>query len=69
MRLDNWGPETIPAVRRHYAALPPEEYPRCVESAPHLFPDLDDAYDMGVDMLIAGIERLAQGVTMTEERT
>ena len=58
LALDDWGPETIPAVRRTYAALPPERFPRCVESAPHLFPDLDDVYDRGVDVLIAAIENL-----------
>jgi hypothetical protein len=46
----------MPAVRRTYAALPPDEFPRCVESAPHLFPDQDDVYDLGVDTLIAAIE-------------
>jgi AcrR family transcriptional regulator len=58
LTLDDWGPETIPAVRRTYAALPPERFPRCVESAAHLFPDLDDVYDRGVDVLIAAIENL-----------
>jgi AcrR family transcriptional regulator len=56
LTLDDWGPETMPAVRRTYAALPPDEFPRCVESAPHLFPDQDDVYDLGVDTLIAAIE-------------
>ena len=58
--LDDWGPETIPAMRRHYAALAPETYPRCVESAPHLFADQDEVYDLGVDMLIDAIEKLAR---------
>jgi AcrR family transcriptional regulator len=65
LTLDDWGPETIPATRRVYAALPPDEYPRCVESAPHLWPDQDEVYDLGVEMLIAAIEKLAT----TEERT
>ena len=69
LALDDWGPATLPAVRRHYAALPPEQYPRCSESAPHLFPDMDDVYDLGVDMLIAGIERLARSGPTTEART
>jgi AcrR family transcriptional regulator len=68
LALDDWA-ETIPAVRRGYATLPPEQYPNCVASAEHLWPDLDEVYDLGLDMLIAGIERLAQGVTTTEERT
>ena len=65
LTLDDWGPETMPAVRRTYGALPPNEYPHCVESAPFLFPDQDDVYGLGVDMLIAAIEKLAT----TEERT
>ena len=65
LTLDDSGPETIPAVRRAYAALPPADYPHCVESAPFLFPDLDDVYGLGIDMLIAAIEKLAT----TEERT
>ena len=64
LTLDDWGPETIPATRRIYAALPPDQYPRCVESAPYLFPDQDEVYDLGVDMLVTAIEKLA-----TEERT
>jgi AcrR family transcriptional regulator len=55
-------PGTLPAVRRAYGALPPDEYPRCVESAPHLFPDMDEAFGLGVDMFIHAIER------RTEER-
>jgi AcrR family transcriptional regulator len=65
LTLDDWGPETIPATRRAYAALPPAEYPHCVESAPHLWPDQDEVYDLGVEMLIAAIEKLAT----TEETT
>jgi AcrR family transcriptional regulator len=68
MALDDWGPETMPAVRRAYAALPPSEYPHCVESAPYLFPDLDDVYDLGVDMLIAAIEKLAPPRATSEGR-
>jgi AcrR family transcriptional regulator len=68
MALDDWGPETMPAVRRAYATLPPSEYPHCVESAPYLFPDLDDVYDLGVDMLIAAIEKLAQPRATSEGR-
>lgn len=60
LALDNGGPEEMPAARRAYAALPPGEYPHCVESAPYLFPDQDDIYDLGVDMLIDAIEKLAR---------
>jgi AcrR family transcriptional regulator len=68
MALDDWGPETIPAVRRAYATLPPSQYAYCVESAPYLFPDLDDVYDLGVDMLIAAIEKLARPRATSEGR-
>lgn len=64
LTLDDWGPNTLPATRRAYAALPPEEFPRCVESAPHLFPDLDEVYDLGIDMFI---EAIAQRVRATKE--
>ena len=56
LTLDDWGPSTIPAVRRAYAALPPDEYPHAVESAPHLFPEMDEVYDLGIDMFIEAIE-------------
>jgi AcrR family transcriptional regulator len=65
LTLDGWGDETIPATRRVYAALPPSDYPHCVESAQYLWPDQDEVYDLGVEMLIAAIEKLAT----TEERT
>ena len=68
MALDDLGPDTMPAVRRAYATLPPSQYPHCVESAPYLFPDLDDVYDLGVDMLIAAIEKLARPRATSEER-
>jgi AcrR family transcriptional regulator len=65
LTLDDPGLAETPAARRSYAALSPQEYPYCVESAPHLFPDQDEVYDLGLDMLIAAIEKLAT----TEERT
>jgi AcrR family transcriptional regulator len=57
LTLDDWGPNTIPAMRRAYAALPPDEYPHAVESAPHLFPEMDEVYDLGIDMFIEAIEQ------------
>jgi AcrR family transcriptional regulator len=57
LTLDDWGPNTIPAMRRAYAALPPDEYPHAVESAPHLFPGMDEVYDLGIDMFIEAIEQ------------
>jgi AcrR family transcriptional regulator len=64
LTLDDWGPSTIPAVRRAYAALPPDEYPHAVASAPYLFPDMDEVYDLGIDMFIEAIE---QRVRATKE--
>ncbi len=60
LMLDGWGPETMPSVRRTYAALAPDEFPHCVAAAPHLFPDQDEVYDLGVEMLIDAIEKLAR---------
>jgi hypothetical protein len=51
-------------VRRAYAALPPDEYPHAVAAAPHLFPDMDEVYDLGIDMFIEAIE---QRVRATKE--
>jgi AcrR family transcriptional regulator len=64
LTLDDWGPNTLPATRRAYAALPPDEFPRCVESAPYLFPEMDEVYGLGVDMFIEAIEERARS---TEE--
>jgi AcrR family transcriptional regulator len=64
LTLEDWGPNTIPAVRRAYAALPPDEYPHAVASAPHLFPEMDEVYDLGIDMFIEAIE---QRVRATKE--
>jgi AcrR family transcriptional regulator len=57
LKLDDWGPSTIPAMRRAYAALAPDEYPHAVESAPHLFPEMDEVFDLGVNMFIEAIEQ------------
>lgn len=62
LTLDDWGPNTLPATRRAYAALPPETHPRCVESAPHLFPDMDEVYGLGIDMFIEAIEKRARSI-------
>jgi AcrR family transcriptional regulator len=47
------------AMRRLYALLPADRYPQCVAMAPHMFPDLDEAFDFGSDLIIDAIERLA----------
>jgi AcrR family transcriptional regulator len=47
------------ALRRAYALLPADRYPQCVALAPHMFPDLDETFDFGTDLIIDAIERLA----------
>jgi AcrR family transcriptional regulator len=47
------------AMRRVYALLPADRYPTASAMAPHLFPDLDEAFDRGTDLIIDAIERLA----------
>jgi AcrR family transcriptional regulator len=69
LERDEWGPDAIPAARRAYGALPADEYPHCVESAPYLFPGMDHVYDLGVDMFMRAIERLAEDPTTKEEKT
>jgi len=48
------------AMRRVYALLPEDEYPRVVEASPYLFPGLDAIFDRATDLLIEAIERLAR---------
>ena len=60
LTLDDWGPNTIPAARRAYAALPPETHRRCVESATNLFPHMYEVYGLGVDMFFEAIEKRAR---------
>jgi hypothetical protein len=43
-----------------YASLPPEQFPHSVAAAPHLFPDPDEVGDLGVEIVIQAIERLAE---------
>jgi AcrR family transcriptional regulator len=47
------------AIRRAYALLPADRYPHASALAPHLFPDLDGAFDFGTDLILDAIERLA----------
>jgi AcrR family transcriptional regulator len=47
------------AMRRVYALLPADRYPNAVRVAPHLFPDLDEAFDFASDIILDAIERLA----------
>jgi AcrR family transcriptional regulator len=48
------------ALRRAYALLPADELPDVVAAAPHLFPDLDEIFDRGTDLILDAVERLAQ---------
>lgn len=48
------------AMRRVYALLPAGEFPHAVEASPHLFPDLDESFDRGTELIIEAIERLAR---------
>jgi AcrR family transcriptional regulator len=47
------------AMRRAYALLPADRFPHAASMAPHLFPDLDAAFDFGTELIIDAIERLA----------
>ena len=47
-------------ARRMYGALPPDRFPHAVAAAPHLFPDPAEVNDLGIEILIAAIERLGQ---------
>jgi AcrR family transcriptional regulator len=47
------------AMRRVYALLPADRFPTASRVAPHLFPDLDEAFDFGTDVILDAIERLA----------
>ena len=51
------------ALRRVYALLPADRFPHAVKASPHLFPDFDEAFDHGTDVILDAIERVAQGNT------
>jgi AcrR family transcriptional regulator len=51
------------AMRRVYALLPADRYPHAVEASPHLFPDFDEAFDHGTDVILDAIERVAAANT------
>jgi AcrR family transcriptional regulator len=48
------------AMRRVYALLPADRFPHAVAMSPHLFPDLDECFDFGTELILDAIERLAQ---------
>lgn len=47
------------AMRRVYALLPAGEYPYASEAAPHMFPGLDESFDLGTELILDAVERLA----------
>jgi AcrR family transcriptional regulator len=47
------------AMRRAYALLPADRFPHAVAAAPHLFPDLDESFDFGTEIILDAIERMA----------
>ena len=51
-------------MRRVYALLPADQFPHAVRVAPHLFPDLDESFDFGTDVILDAIERLAPSRTI-----
>src|SRR6478752_2641501 len=53
------------AMRRAYALLPADRFPHAVAVAPHLFPDLDESFDFGTEIILDAIDRMA--VTTTQE--
>lgn len=55
------GGDVPAAWRRSYALLPVAEFPNCVRLAPVLFPDPEEQFRFGVELLLDGIERLAAG--------
>jgi AcrR family transcriptional regulator len=52
------GDDGRASARRTYAALPPAEFPHAVAAAPYLFPDSQEADELGLELLIGAIERL-----------
>lgn len=55
------------AMRRAYALLPANRYPRLVEASPHMFPDIDEAFALGTEVILDTVERMAQGRSNSEE--
>jgi hypothetical protein len=51
------------AMRRVYALLPADRFPNAVRVAPLLFPDIDESFDLGSDLILDAIERLAAANT------
>jgi AcrR family transcriptional regulator len=52
--------DRLPGLRRSLAMLPVEEFPHLTTAAPHLFPDMDEAFDLGTEIVADAIERLVR---------
>jgi AcrR family transcriptional regulator len=48
------------AMRRAYALLPADRFPHVVEASPHMFPDIDEAFEVGTELILDAVERMAQ---------
>src|SRR5215472_6482614 len=44
--------------RAAYFAAPPTEFPHTTRLAPRLYPSLDEQFEFGIDVLIAGLRQL-----------
>lgn len=56
------------AWRRSYAMLPAEAFPNCVRLAPVLFPDAEEQFRFGIELILDGIERTVAQRTGTATR-
>jgi AcrR family transcriptional regulator len=60
---DMFDEQASATLRREYAALPPDSFPACVATAPHLYPDPLEVFDLSIELLIAAIEARVQATT------
>ena len=51
----------IAETRGYYLAQPPEQYPHVAAVAPHLYGDLDEQFDYGLERLLDGLETALDG--------
>jgi AcrR family transcriptional regulator len=57
------------AMRRAYALLPETTHPAVVEAPGHMFPDLDASYDLGTELILDAVERLAEALEAQSRTT
>lgn len=48
----------LEGLRARFAALPRDQFPRCAEAAPYLFPDMDQIFAWSSELLLDLIDRL-----------